>query len=165
MRDTIAPPRPRRRGGSWTRREDRVALGHRRLSIVDLSPAGHQPMSNEDGTVWITFNGEIYNHAELRAELEAKGHRFRSHTDTETIVHLYEEEGRAASSGCTGCSRFAIWDSRTARAVPRARPARHQAALLRAAARRLRLRLGDQGAARAPGAHAPTSTRRRSSTT
>src|ERR1051325_82103 len=70
-------------------------LGHRRLAILDLSPAGHQPMCNEDGTVWITFNGEIFNHESLRGELEAKGHRFRSHTDTEAIVHLYEEEGPA----------------------------------------------------------------------
>src|SRR4051794_7873725 len=74
---------------------DRVALAHRRLSIIDLSPAGHQPMASEDDGVWITYNGEVYNHAALRAELEAKGHRYRSHTDTETIVHLYEEEGAA----------------------------------------------------------------------
>src|SRR3954452_23171256 len=63
--------------GTHVRPEERVALGHRRLSIIDLSSAGHQPMSNEDGTVWITYNGEVYNHAELRAELEARGHRFR----------------------------------------------------------------------------------------
>src|SRR5436309_10700501 len=79
--------------GTWHSAEGRVALGHRRLSIVDLSPAGHNPMPNEDETVWITFNGEIYNHLALRAELEARGHRYRSHTDTETILHLYEEEG------------------------------------------------------------------------
>src|SRR3712207_524129 len=77
-------------GGTWT--APGVGLGHRRLSIIDLSPAGHQPMSNEDGTVWITFGGEIYNHEELRAELVRKGHVYRSGTDTETIVHLYEEE-------------------------------------------------------------------------
>src|SRR3954452_7832626 len=60
-----------------------VALGHRRLSILDLSPAGHQPMCNEDGTVWVVFNGEIYNYKQLRSQLESKGHRFRSGTDTE----------------------------------------------------------------------------------
>jgi asparagine synthase (glutamine-hydrolysing) len=68
--------------------DKRVVLGHRRLSIVDLSEAGHQPMSNEDGSVWITFNGEIYNHASHRDALIAKGHRFRSHSDTEAILHL-----------------------------------------------------------------------------
>jgi asparagine synthase (glutamine-hydrolysing) len=72
-----------------------IGLGSRRLAILDLSPDGHMPMSNEDGTVWITYNGEIYNFADLRRELEGKSnaHRFRSHTDTEVIVHLYEEYG------------------------------------------------------------------------
>ena len=69
-----------------------AALGQRRLSIIDLG-GGRQPLSNEDGTVWITFNGEIYNYKELRPQLEAKGHRFQTETDTETIVHLYEEHG------------------------------------------------------------------------
>ena len=64
-----------------------IGLGHRRLSIIDLSPAGHQPMSNEDGTIWLTYNGEIYNHADLRRELIARGHQYRSHTDSETIIH------------------------------------------------------------------------------
>jgi asparagine synthase (glutamine-hydrolysing) len=100
-------------GGSWIDDERRVALAHRRLSIIDLSPAGHQPMSNEDGTVWITFGGEIYNHAELRPELEAKGHVYRSRTDTETIVHLYEEEGPACVERLDGMFHYAIWDGRT----------------------------------------------------
>jgi asparagine synthase (glutamine-hydrolysing) len=89
---------------------DGIALSHRRLSIIDLSPAGRQPMANEDGTVWITYNGEIYNHASLRAALEARGHRYRSHTDTETIVHLYEEEGAACVERLEGMFAFAIWD-------------------------------------------------------
>src|SRR5262245_21156864 len=70
-----------------------VGLAHRRLSIIDLSPAGRQPMGNEDGSIQITFNGEIYNHLDLRRDLERRGHVYRSRTDTETLVHLYEEEG------------------------------------------------------------------------
>jgi asparagine synthase (glutamine-hydrolysing) len=100
-------------GGSWHSPEHRVALAHRRLSIIDLSEAGHQPMSNEDGTVWITFGGEIYNHMDLRPELETKGHRYRSHTDTETIVHLYEEEGPRCVERLHGMFHYAIWDART----------------------------------------------------
>jgi asparagine synthase (glutamine-hydrolysing) len=99
-------------GGSWHSDDHRVAFGHRRLSIVDLSEAGHQPMSNEDGTVWITYNGEVYNHRALRTELEAKGHVYRSQTDTETIIHLYEEEGTRCVERLQGMFAFAIWDSR-----------------------------------------------------
>jgi asparagine synthase (glutamine-hydrolysing) len=99
-------------GGSWASDDGRVALGHRRLSIVDLSPAGHNPMPNEDGTVWITYNGEVYNHKALREELEAKGHVYRSQTDTETILHLYEEEGPACVERLQGMFAFAIWDER-----------------------------------------------------
>ena len=98
--------------GTWLSPDGHVALGHRRLSIVDLSPAGHNPMRNEDGTVWITYNGEIYNHLSLRAELEAKGHVYRSHTDTETILHLYEEEGPRCVERLHGMFAFAIWDER-----------------------------------------------------
>jgi asparagine synthase (glutamine-hydrolysing) len=111
MSDTIAHRGPDD-AGAWTDPANRVALGHRRLSIVDLSPAGHNPMPNEDGTVWITYNGEVYNHAALRTELEAKGHVYRSHTDTETILHLYEEEGPACVERLEGMFGFAIWDSR-----------------------------------------------------
>src|SRR6202166_1027317 len=67
-------------------------IGMRRLSIIDLS-TGHQPISNEDGTVWVVFNGEIYNFQELRSDLIGRGHRFKTNSDTETLVHLYEEEG------------------------------------------------------------------------
>jgi asparagine synthase (glutamine-hydrolysing) len=91
-----------------------VGLGVRRLSIVDLA-TGHQPLSNEDGTVWIVFNGEIYNHAALRKDLEAKGHQYRTHSDTETIVHLYEEYGQDCVHHLRGMFAFAIWDVRRQR--------------------------------------------------
>ena len=86
-----------------------VGLGMRRLSIVDLA-RGHQPISNEDETAWIVFNGEIYNHAELREQLQARGHRYRTNSDTETIVHLYEEYGRDCVRHLRGMFAFAIWD-------------------------------------------------------
>jgi asparagine synthase (glutamine-hydrolysing) len=94
-----------------------VSLGHRRLSIVDLSDSGRQPLSNEDGSVWITFNGEIYNHRELRTRLEAKGHTFRSRADTESIVHAYEEYGLDFVRHLTGMFALAIWDARHHRLV------------------------------------------------
>ncbi|MBW2128587.1 MAG: hypothetical protein JRH13_04400 [Deltaproteobacteria bacterium] len=72
-----------------------IGLGHRRLSIIDLSASGRQPMANEDASLWLVFNGEIYNFPELREELRSKGHVFRSRTDCETVLHLYEEEGTA----------------------------------------------------------------------
>jgi asparagine synthase (glutamine-hydrolysing) len=90
-----------------------IGLGHRRLSIIDLSEAGRQPISNEDGTVWIVFNGEIYNFPSLRKELEGKGHRFRSQTDSEIIVHLYEEEGVDGFRSLDGMFAFALWDARS----------------------------------------------------
>jgi asparagine synthase (glutamine-hydrolysing) len=98
--------------GSWYAPGHRLALGHRRLSIVDLSAAGRQPIANETGEVWITYNGEVYNHAALRRELEAKGHRYRSATDTETVLHLYEELGPSCVERLEGMFAFAIWDSR-----------------------------------------------------
>jgi asparagine synthase (glutamine-hydrolysing) len=88
-----------------------VGLGHRRLSIVDVA-AGHQPMTNEDGTLHITYNGEIYNHADFRERLEARGHVYRTHCDTETILHLYEEHGAGAVEHLRGMFAFAIWDQR-----------------------------------------------------
>ncbi len=93
----------------------RLGLGFRRLAIIDLSPAGHQPMSNEDGSVWIVFNGEIYNHAEHRPLLEAKGHTYRGRSDTETIIHLYEEYGEDCVSYLRGMFAFAIWDRKRRR--------------------------------------------------
>ncbi len=88
---------------------ERAALGHRRLSIVDLA-AGAQPMTNEDGTLWITYNGEVFNHAELRPQLEDAGHRYKSRSDTETILHAYEQYGEQAVSRLRGMFAFAIWD-------------------------------------------------------
>ena len=93
------------------------ALGSRRLSILDLSSGGHMPMCNENGTVWITYNGEIYNFADLRRELEGKGHRFASNTDTEAVVHLYEELGADCVTRLNGMFAFAICDLRGARPV------------------------------------------------
>jgi len=88
-----------------------VGLGHRRLSIVDVK-AGHQPMTNEDQTLHITYNGEIYNHAGFREELEARGHVYQTHCDTETILHLYEEHGASCVEHLRGMFAFAIWDQR-----------------------------------------------------
>ncbi len=92
-----------------------VTLAHRRLSIIDLSPAGHNPMSNEDGSVWLVFNGEVYNYAGLRSELMSAGHQFRSNTDTETIIHGYEQWGDAVVERLFGMFAFALWDQRRSR--------------------------------------------------
>ena len=94
--------------------EQNVGLAMRRLSIIDIK-TGHQPLSNEDERLWIVYNGEIYNHQQLRAELEAKGHHYRSKSDTETIVHLYEECGRDCVKRLRGMFAFAIWDRRERR--------------------------------------------------
>lgn len=91
--------------------EENVGLAMRRLSIIDVK-SGHQPLANENRDVWIVFNGEIYNHAELRADLEARGHTYRTRSDTETIVHLYEEYGRDCVKHLRGMFAFAIWDRR-----------------------------------------------------
>ena len=96
--------------GVWV--DGNVGLAHRRLAIIDLRAVADQPMSNEDGTVWITFNGEIYNFQELRGDLESRGHTFRTNSDTEVIVHAYEEYGRECLQRLRGMFAFAIWDAR-----------------------------------------------------
>src|SRR5579863_4570909 len=106
--------------GLWDRRfpdGSYIGLGSRRLAILDLTSVGHMPMCNEDRTIWITYNGEIYNFAELRCELEAKGHRFASHTDTEVIIHLYEQEGPDCVKRLNGMFAFAICDLRSTKPI------------------------------------------------
>jgi len=92
----------------------RAGLGNRRLAILDLSAAGHMPMSDPERTLWITYNGEIYNYPQLRKELEAKGYRFRSKSDTEAIVYLYQSEGPEFVRRLNGMFAIAIWDERRA---------------------------------------------------
>ena len=92
--------------------DGRVALGFRRLSILDLTEAGAQPMANEDGSVVIVFNGEIYNFQELRSELEAKGYKFHCGADTESLLHGYEEWGEAVLDRLRGMYAFVIWDKK-----------------------------------------------------
>src|SRR5215471_11067406 len=99
--------------GVWS--DDRCALGHRRLSIIDLSAAGRQPMSNARGDIQITFNGEIYNFQQLRRELEGLGHGFRTRTDTEAIVYAYEQWGVECLAKLRGMFAFGIWDRRRGR--------------------------------------------------
>jgi asparagine synthase (glutamine-hydrolysing) len=106
MRDIISHRGPDDRGAFIDRN---IGLGHRRLSIVDVA-AGQQPMTNEDGQLQIVYNGEVYNHGDHRADLEARGHRYRTHCDTETILHLYEEYGAGAVEYLRGMFAFAIWD-------------------------------------------------------
>ena len=102
--------------GAGAHHDAAVGLGHARLSIVDLE-GGAQPLANEDKSVWITFNGEIFNHVELRRQLLGRGHRFRTHSDTETIVHAYEDLGTGCVDELNGDFAFALWDSRRRRLV------------------------------------------------
>jgi asparagine synthase (glutamine-hydrolysing) len=111
MRDVMTHRGP---DGAGLHADAFAALAHRRLSIVDLA-GGHQPLANEDETIWVTFNGEIYNHASVRPELEAAGHRYRTRSDTETIVHAYEQWGDDCVHRFRGMFAFGIWDSRRRR--------------------------------------------------
>ena len=97
--------------GAGIRIMGRVGFGHRRLSIIDLA-GGAQPMGNEDGTVWISYNGEIYNHEEIRGRLVRAGHVYRTHSDTETVIHLYEEKGEKCVEDLRGMFAFSLWDAR-----------------------------------------------------
>ena len=99
--------------GLWT--DGPAGLAHRRLSIIDLSEAANQPMSNEDGSVWIVYNGEIYNFLDLREHLARRGHVLRTRSDTEVLIHLYEDEGENMLARLRGMFAFAIWDVRRRR--------------------------------------------------
>src|SRR5262249_33720988 len=103
--------------GFWISSDRKLGLAHRRLSIIDLSPAASQPMSNADGSIWIVFNGEIYNHAEIRRELEEVGrHDWKTdHSDTEVILHAFEEWGIECLQKFRGMFAFALWDARVRR--------------------------------------------------
>ena len=114
VRDMMGAIAHRGPDGSGFHIDGPVALGHRRLSIIDLS-TGDQPMCNEDGTVWVVFNGEIYNFESLRGELQTEGHTFKSSSDTEVIVHLYEQHGDACVARLQGMFAFALWDQRRRR--------------------------------------------------
>ena len=96
--------------GEWFSEDGRIGLGHRRLTIIDLSPAGAQPMWNADRSLAIIFNGEIYNYRELRSQLSANGYQFRSHCDTEVLLALYQRRGEAMLNQLRGMYAFAIWD-------------------------------------------------------
>src|SRR5262245_49547553 len=107
MRDVIAHRGPDDAGVFV---DEQAALGHRRLSIVDLA-AGHQPITNEDSTCWVVFNGEIYNHQSVRDVLERAGHRYKTRSDTESILHAYEQWGDDSIQRLRGMFAFAIWDA------------------------------------------------------
>src|SRR6184192_3391223 len=113
MADSIAHRGPDDEGYFFS---GRVGLGFRRLSIIDLA-GGHQPMSDAEETVWMIFNGEIYNYRELRAELQSKGHQFRTNSDTEVIIHGYKEWGTDVFNHLNGMFGLAIWDVRNERLV------------------------------------------------
>jgi asparagine synthase (glutamine-hydrolysing) len=115
LKAMIAPVRHRGPDDEGIWPDDNIGLAFARLAFIDLSAAGHQPMSDGDGTVWLVFNGEIYNFQALRGELEAKGHRFRSHTDTEVIIHGYKEWGSRIFDRLRGMFAIALWDRKQRR--------------------------------------------------
>src|SRR5882724_11769916 len=111
IRDLMTPRGPDG-AGEWLSRDRRLGLGHRRLSIIDLSPSGAQPMQNRDASLVVTFNGEIYNYRQLRSRLEQKGYRFQSTSDTEVLLHLYADAGAAMVDQLRGMYAFALWDEK-----------------------------------------------------
>lgn len=111
MRDTMIHRGPDGHG-VWISNDGRIGLGHRRLSIIDLSDAGKQPMSNPEQTIWITFNGEIYNHLEIRSELEKLGYKYHSNSDTETIIYAYQQWGIGCLNKFNGMFAIGLWDER-----------------------------------------------------
>lgn len=110
MRDVLVHRGPND-AGTWLSADGLVALGHQRLSFLDLTVAGHQPMTNENQTLWLTYNGEIYNYTELTAILTAKGHCFKSTSDSEVLLHGYEEWGYGLLDRIKGMFAFGIWDA------------------------------------------------------
>lgn len=98
--------------GEWFSTDGRVALGHRRLAVIDLSKEAAQPMASDEGEMVVSFNGEIYNYQEIRSGLQARGHRFHSHSDTEVLLHLYQEKGEAMVHDLRGMFAFVLWDAR-----------------------------------------------------
>ena len=124
-----------------------LAFGHRRLSIIDLSERASEPMTNEDGSLWLVFNGEIYNFRELRKDLE-KRHRFRSDGDGEVILHLYAERGEEAVKALDGMFAFALWDVRQRKLLLARDRAGKKPLFYHDGPRRLCLRLRGEGPAR-----------------
>ena len=152
MRDTMIHRGPDG-AGLWISADRRVGLAHRRLSIIDLSDAASQPMSNREGSLQIVFNGEIYNHAEIRRELEENGHRRwnTDHSDTEVILHAFEEWGIACLQKFRGMFAFALWDVKQRRLWLDSRPHRYQTALLQRSSRTDHLCVGNQSSASGSG--------------
>src|SRR5258705_12939634 len=120
MRDVMTYRGP---AGAGLHADAQAVLAHRRLSIIDLA-GGHQPLSNETGAIWVTYNGEIYNHRDVRAQLETAGHTYRTRSDTETIVHAYEQWGDECVQHFRGMFAFAIWCSSARRLLLARHPLR-----------------------------------------
>ena len=151
--------------GVWVSDDGRCALAHRRLSIIEPSPVGHQPMHSADGRAVITFNGEIYNYRELRAELEARGRRLRTRTDTEVLLEAMREWGAARVPAPRRDVRVRALRRGPARALARARPVRREAALLRRRRQTARVRVRAARAASSSRSSTPRSARRGSPST